>query len=108
MTNHTPGPWLHAGNGDIVTVDATGKTSDVACSYLRLDNQCEANARLIAAAPELLEALRGLHHVCEIALAGKQGQQYANFETRHGSFVNASSAMESAEAALAAATGEPT
>ena len=109
MSQHTPGPWFHAGNGDIYTVDAsTGKTADVACSYLRIDNKCDANARLIAAAPDLLEALQGLHCVCEIALAGKQGQQHDNFETRHGSFVNASSAMESAEAALAKATGEPT
>jgi hypothetical protein len=56
MSAHTPGPWTYqptAGNHDFAAYpEATGR--DVA--LVRDFN--EANARLIAAAPELLGALR--------------------------------------------------
>ena len=58
---HTPGPWtvaasraIFGGGGipeEIATVRPTRPTSD----------EAEANARLIAAAPELLAALQNLH-----------------------------------------------
>ncbi len=66
---HTPGPW-------IVTVDcgahvirgAEEQHQDLGTSYLWRDyvastwgGESEANARLIAAAPELLAALKTLH-----------------------------------------------
>ena len=51
----------------------------------------------------LVEALKGLHKVCQIALAGNDGQQHEYFETRAGHFVSATPAMEAAQAALAAA-----
>ena len=54
MINHTPAPWsrnsdddIHDANGDVVC-GANGPTAE----------EQEANARLIAAAPEMLEALR--------------------------------------------------
>ena len=60
-TQHTPGPWTHkatASLGPQYAVygesDRTGR--DVAVVYNN-GNEAEANARLIAAAPELLEAL---------------------------------------------------
>ena len=61
-TKHTPGPWhsvpsvpsegfdcwwLMAGSRNIATI-----------SGYQGDTECEANARLIAAAPDLLEALK--------------------------------------------------
>ncbi len=49
----------------------------------------------------LVEALAGLHKVCSIALAGKDGKQHAYFETRAGHFVEATKAMQTAESALA-------
>lgn len=58
-------------------------------------------------APSLLDALKALHEVCALALAGKRGLQYANFETRDGRFVAASAAMRQAEAAIAAADAGP-
>jgi hypothetical protein len=80
---HTPGPWfcgdedegadgveyvqVHAGSyGDetfrgIANVEADFDGEN----YLSLDDTTRANARLIAAAPELLEALEGLHDVSE-------------------------------------------
>lgn len=56
-TNHTLGPWYHKGAGSyqhIVISESTGDT--IAVVYH--DNR--ANARLIATAPELLEALQKL------------------------------------------------
>jgi hypothetical protein len=52
---HTPGPWHVRGRlieADRHTVAALSKVTD--CDLLR--EESEANARLIAAAPELLEA----------------------------------------------------
>ena len=66
VAKHTPGPWIHEGEGDITGIEnnpaigCVGKV-DVACVYLRtVSGKTEANARLIAAAPELLEALKGM------------------------------------------------
>ena len=55
---------------------------------------------------ELLAALRGLHHVCQIALAGKDGRQFANLETRSGSFIHMVPVMQAAEDAIAGATAD--
>ena len=59
---HTPGPWIHLGQGDIVsksapTCSADGYT-DVAAVYVTSDDLARANANLIAAAPELLASLQ--------------------------------------------------
>lgn len=67
MSKHTPGPWKmrnRTGNHDwnnwrIAAEDGPGRVGGIC----RLDEsltgeESEANARLIAAAPELLEALR--------------------------------------------------
>ena len=64
MTKHTRGPWEAFSLGNFIGV--TGKKSDIAYTRLKeitLDNarsidEDEANAYLIAAAPELLEALQ--------------------------------------------------
>lgn len=69
MNNHTPGPWLYYKNdftGGFTLRDSInrliGSTSSPSGVDARLGSPytrygCEANARLIAAAPELLEAL---------------------------------------------------
>lgn len=63
MSKHTAGPWTNE-EGDITGIEndpengCVGKV-DVAHVYMRVvPGRSEANARLIAAAPELLEALR--------------------------------------------------
>ena len=70
---HTPGPWIGAGPSfgdplpryttEIVTEweDEDGEALSI-CSlpFRHHDDENEANARLIAAAPELLEALKEL------------------------------------------------
>lgn len=62
-TKHTPAPWFIFGNGHCVggpAPDASHTTAGVAmCGMqLRSDEENAANARLIAAAPSLLAALK--------------------------------------------------
>src|SRR3990167_2358217 len=56
MTQHTPGPWTHEGQGYIKSESADAAGSRVCI----IQRNVEANARLIAAAPDLLEALRSI------------------------------------------------
>ena len=73
MNKHTPGPWTGAGPSfgdplpryttEIVT-EWEGDDDDVICicelPFSHYDDENEANARLIAAAPDLLAAMQGL------------------------------------------------
>jgi hypothetical protein len=67
MSTHTPGPWMWDSDpvkGDPLNrvrfrVVSRGKTV-TQCYYSSSDEQAEHDARLIAAAPELLEALQAL------------------------------------------------
>lgn len=52
---HTPGDW-HAKDGQIYPTE-TGKTLALVPCYDKEDQEQEANAKLIAAAPDLLDAL---------------------------------------------------
>jgi hypothetical protein len=71
---HTPGPWNAVSSAGLLRdVEAVGHIG-VAGAMGRTREEQEANARLIAAAPELLEALRLLcdlnpsqHHIDEVA-----------------------------------------
>jgi len=57
MSKHTPGPWAVADVGEVV-VCATGRTlCDVYSSPATGDEQADADAHLIAAAPDMLAAL---------------------------------------------------
>jgi hypothetical protein len=62
-TQHTPGPWVvyddsNDGKTNRIEIAARGKT--VARIYHSVPEEDLLNARLIAAAPDLLEALHGL------------------------------------------------
>jgi len=70
---HTPGPWFIFGNGHCVggantdpTTLAEHQSAGIAmCGMARRDpTECEANARLIAAAPELLALLKDRRDAC--------------------------------------------
>lgn len=57
-TKHTPGPWSVDPNApEYVTEDATGYQIANTVQGDHMEPVSEANARLIAAAPELLDAL---------------------------------------------------
>ncbi len=68
MSEHTPGPWQIVENSGTVRRPCTivGNSGAIVCETYwdalleEHDNECGANARLIAAAPELLEVVREL------------------------------------------------
>lgn len=68
---HTPGPWIdggRAGYGRMVRAGSDAEPRWIAVVYGEgTTPEFEANARLIAAAPELLVALKGfVHEECPI------------------------------------------
>jgi len=61
MSNHAPAPWKIHPVDDTVVIDATDReVAQIDGDYNQPDTWpiMEANARLIAAAPDLLEALK--------------------------------------------------
>lgn len=92
-TQHTPGPW-HVGikQAEKIVYDSTGWAVANATVYHGENDaeQVKANARLIAAAPELLDALQ----TAAMALIG--------YTHRNEIIENA---LDSARAAIAKATG---
>ena len=66
-TKHTPGPWIIGNPTEIHDVDGTRIVMCCQTSDDVTDDASEANARLIAAAPELLEALKGVVRVADRA-----------------------------------------
>ena len=71
MNKHTPGPWGRnikpARNYPMIYA---GRDTDIAQLVTRdiADDEAEANADLIAAAPELLEALREMVEIAELTI----------------------------------------
>jgi hypothetical protein len=94
MSKHTPGPWLttesteHWGRVN-VTVQAAFTANEIATAWQGTTDVNRANARLIAAAPELLGALKWL----------------AACVKTPGPHMDAFAALEKAHAAIAKATG---
>jgi hypothetical protein len=107
-SEHTPGPWERVGasyiwktgdNGAAVAIVAEPECSDSSSFYqVRMASkrwdEAMANARLIAAAPELLEACKALY-----ALFDDEGVFREEWQDQ------ASVAFEAAEAAIAKAGG---
>lgn len=63
MSNFTPGPWsVGATDPDTAEIEIVSEGRPYVCLALpgAVDGRTEANARLIAAAPDLREALQGL------------------------------------------------
>jgi hypothetical protein len=64
MSKHTKGPWVHRKEGVCYSIDAhdkVGRAVVARTSGLHYDN--ESNARLIAAAPDMLAVLERLADV---------------------------------------------
>lgn len=93
MSKHTAGPWSYwqgAGAGDESHSEITAKDGDiVVAAFNGMIHEGEANARLMAAAPELLNAL-------EQAVTSMQDNGYRNSHL----------AVRAARAAIARARGE--
>jgi hypothetical protein len=82
MSKHTPGPWVvyddsNDGKTNRIEIAARGKT--VARIYHSVPAEDLPNARLIAAAPELLAALKYIVNVCSaIDPQGEEAHERAN------------------------------
>lgn len=113
MTQHTPGPWRTLPNaviGQWQVLSPKTKIATVSIQALEgatklmpdCDMNAKANARLIAAAPELLAACQSLLHFAELtgwgdlALAGSGNEQRDTISIQ---------TMELARKAVAQATG---
>lgn len=104
MNQHTPGPWAvtnHA-HGTVINMESSRKTRSGASRYAVIGGfdasdseqfqEAQANARLISAAPELLEALQGMLSLDDEHQRGADDQDVC-FE------------VQQARAAIAKATG---
>jgi hypothetical protein len=61
MAGHTPGPWVQDRYGSLVGSDSKQVVVwGLGIAHGQRNATAEANARLIAAAPELLEALKSI------------------------------------------------
>lgn len=89
MSKHTPGPWM--ATGARVDMGAGRVTAGLDWSFDVDPGEARANARLIAAAPDLLKALKDLVAVID-SVKGKDVRGYEAFD--------------SAEAAIAKAEGK--
>ena len=58
MSAHTPGPWTQDKYGAVITPNGRILVTDGVAFSGQSTPETKANARLIAAAPELLEALK--------------------------------------------------
>ncbi len=80
MLKHTPKPWSIDPNdkdGCFVTADCDGlRVADCYNGERQLDDECAANAKLISAAPELLEAIK------EICCAADEGNAVTLIKAR--------------------------
>lgn len=89
MTNHTPGPW--AANPDGLIHAGKNRLHIAQAATIGMGHAAAANARLIAAAPDLLAALQALEWAVD-------GVAYIQEEYAEQ--------VEKARAAIAKATGE--
>ena len=106
MSKHTKGPWAVVEHDHAICIqtESPSKTKYGASRYAAIGGfdrndraqleEARANARLIAAAPELLDALEQMVSV------------FLDTEGRHGESEN--DAMDAANAAITKATGELT
>ena len=114
---HTAGPWFTFANGTCVggPVGILGNPSgaDTAgiahCGMaLRTGDELQANARLIAAAPELLDELQKAHRLLQIALKHMGGERQSLFAAeseREGLGTEGATRHHERAAVLAKATG---
>ena len=115
-TKHTTGPWVIDWNVSRLDIFGSDETTLVASLrrsplYQSIDEAARSNARLIAAAPELLEALRPFSALLEIfeqksANRPKSGPIYATADHRVGGRELTVEHLKAARAAIAKAEGK--
>lgn len=98
-SKHTPGPWRIGDAGRTVFGPPNGNPSPQTVASVTH----KANARLIAAAPEMLEALRGMLATVERGEADSRGR--AMWTIREGATRAYCDALDAARSTIAKATG---
>lgn len=102
-TAHTPGPWTESSDGWIEARGPLGpeRICDPRCMAATPAGMAEmdANARLIAAAPALLDELIAAQAALAMVYAGR-----TNWRGHLATLETVSAAMKSARAAIASAT----
>lgn len=101
MSGHTPGPWTtnYMGNGEWEVVANGPDRDDVAGICIVAgglgtvledgrDYESDANARLIAAAPELYDSLKELLEICRVK-CGPHDEQILPNKTNHDAMLDA-------------------
>ena len=75
-TKFTPGPWMIGFKHDEMGVIAPGPVAIADCNYdpALSESEKQANARLIAAAPEMLEALKNAYALISEIPLNKNGE----------------------------------
>ena len=100
-TKHTPGKWhVEAAGCDKWKIFAGDEYIGVIASCVKPNCRFDADALLVAAAPDLLKACEGLLKACaglQAAYVGSNGYKYP---------YHSDTAEDAARAAIAAATGE--
>lgn len=69
QTGHTPGPWFYDGTSNVRSNGPDSPNAAIAYDprdHAHITEVTRANARLIAAAPDLLEACKMLLNRCEL------------------------------------------
>ena len=96
MSNHTPGPWFV--NDDCIEAGGPEGPRDVTVAVVTgFTNPREANAHLVAAAPELYEALSNLAHTIQAMSAYIPAQNALIREEYHARTQAAFRVMRKAE-----------
>jgi len=101
MSKHTPGPW-EAASGEVTTERIEGRSFRRIAAVQdygmgSLPEVDEANARLIAAAPELLHSLRGVLHWAECECKRIRNETPANEEPVQCDYCTACDVIAKAE-----------
>lgn len=93
-TKHTPGPWVIGQSGDLDTpIFCNGKDAINVFAGETGQLQAEANARLIAAAPEMLEALERIIDQIDSTTSRVSN----NYELLHAILIGARTAVAKAK-----------
>lgn len=71
MSKHTPGPWKATFKAGTYLIQSPEWRTIALAGYT--DSEDDANARLIAAAPDLLEAIRSMVDMFERHIDGREG-----------------------------------
>ena len=97
MSKHTPGPWKYIGR---VSISGGIEWPTVECSFKRFiqpegrdQDECEANARLIAAAPDMLELITNLSGAYEGSDEQRSNELWNEWNYKYWHLANAAKAL---------------